>query len=453
MAVSPWQQWRLCVGLALVLAAGPPRAAAQEAGWETYYSRQNAFMIPFRFDANDRRIQSVLLQVSEDLGRTYQQQASAAPSARGFRFTATHDGWYWFAVQTRDTDGRLYPPSMAQVQQGIKVCVDTKPPVVTLRPAAPREGTVAVEWEVRDDNTDLNTLRVEYRPSGGPNWYPLPVPRLERGEKGWDPRVNGPVEVRLQVMDRARNSAQATTTVTPGAYQPPPGATAAPAGAAGDGPRGKVVHVRSLTFNLNYEFDNVGPSQVKTVEIWWTRNRHQWQKYPDSAKPQGPYPVRVQEEGSYGFTLIPRSGVGLAARPPEPGEEPQIWIEVDATRPVVAVHSAVVGPDTGKLTVTWSARDRWLRAQQPINLSYAQSREGPWLPLPGAERLDNAGTFTCATDALPFQIYVRVTATDEAGNVGSDIFRDAVKIDLKVPQVRSINVTASETGAPPPQPQ
>jgi hypothetical protein len=449
MALSPRQTWRLCVGLALVAAAVAPHVRAQEAGWETYYSRQNAFLIPFRFDANDRRIQSVLLQVSEDLGRTYQQNASAAPTERGFRFQARHDGWYWFAVQTRDTEGRLYPTSVAQVQQGIKVCVDTKPPAVTLRPAQPREGTVAVEWDISDDNLDLDTLRVEYRPSGARDWALLRVARSARDQQSWSPPAGGPVEVRLQVMDKARNPAEATTTVTPGAYRPGPGAGTA-AGPA-DAPRGQVIHVRSLAFQLNYECDNVGPSLVKNVEIWWTdKGKLRWQKYASDAKEKGPYPVRVERPGRYGFTLIARSGVGLAARAPEPGDEPQLWVEVDTEKPLVTVHNAVVSAETGKLTVAWSANDRFFRAQ-PITISYAKAREGPWATLPGAERLDNTGTFSCATDPpLPYQLYVRVTATDEAGNVGSDVFRDPVKIDLKVPQVRSINVIASDPGPPPP---
>jgi hypothetical protein len=449
MAHSPWQKWRLCVALALA-AAAPPAAPAQEPGWESFYSQQPAFRIPFRFDANDRRIRAVLLHVSEDLGRTYRQQASAVPGQREFRFQALHDGWYWFVVQTQDNEGRYYPPSVTQVQQGIKVCVDTKQPVVTLRPAQPRAGTVAVEWDIQDDNPDPNTLRLEYRPSGGA-WVLLPAPLQVRGEYSWDPRVGGPVEVRLQVQDKAHNFGQQTTTVTPGAYRPAPAGPGLAPGAAGP-VSGKVAHVRSLTFQLNYEIDNVGPSKVKEVEIWWTRDTRAWQKYPEPAREKGPYPVRVQEPGTYGFTLIPRSGVGLAARPPNPGDQPQIWIEVDLTAPRVTVNNAVVSADTGKLTVVWSASDRWLRPQ-PISISYAEKRDGSWTPLPGANRLENTGSYTIDTGSLPFQIYVRVEATDEAGNVGSDVFRDPVKIDLKVPQVKSINVTVSDPGSPPPPPQ
>jgi hypothetical protein len=445
MALSPWQKWRLCVGLALVAAAGP--AAAQDAG-NVFYSRQTGFLIPFQADPNDRRVQAVLLHVSEDLGRTYQPAASALPSERAFRFQARHDGWYWFAVQTRDTDGRAYPPNLTLLPPGIKVCVDTKPPVVALRPAAPREGSVAVEWNVSDENLDLNTLRLDYRPAGGRDWLPLAAPRLAHDQFGWSPPGGGPVEVRLQVLDKARNSAETTTTVTPGAYAPGTGVAPPAGGPAGAG--AKVVHVRSRAFQLNYEIGDVGPSKVKTVEIWWTRDKRRWEKYPEEARPDGPHPIRVTAPGRYGFTLIPRSGVGLAARPPEPYEEPQVWVEVDETAPRVRVYSASVNPETGKLTVTWGASDNFLRAQ-PISISVAEKPDGSWVPLPGAERLDNTGTYTCSTETLPWQVYVRVAATDEAGNVGVDVFREPVKIDLKVPKVRSINISA-EGPAPPAPP-
>jgi hypothetical protein len=129
--------WRLpATALTLVadlgLGAGPPRARAQGAEAErVYYSRQTAFLIPFQMDPG-ANAQQVLLHVSEDLGKTYQHVATAAPTDKSFRFQARRDGWYWFTVQTQTQDGRYYPPNVNQVQPGLKVCVDTQPPVVVL---------------------------------------------------------------------------------------------------------------------------------------------------------------------------------------------------------------------------------------------------------------------------------------------------------------------------------
>ena len=38
---------------------------------------------------------------------------------------------------------------------------------------------------------------------------------------------------------------------------------------------------------------------------------------------------------------------------------------------------------------------------------------------PGAESIANRGTFEAATEGLPFEFWLKVTAVDEAGNVGS----------------------------------
>src|SRR5262249_22634088 len=141
----------------------------------------------------------------------------------------------------------------------------------------------------------------------------------------WRAPGPGPVEVRLQVRDKANNPAEATTTVTPGAL--PPG------GAAPEAPRGNISHVKSRTFQLNYTIEEVGPSGVKNVEVWYTKDTRTWQRYSTDAPRQGPYTVTVQSEGRYGFTLIPRSGVGLADKPPQAGDQPQIWVEVDETKP------------------------------------------------------------------------------------------------------------------------
>jgi hypothetical protein len=247
------------------------------------------------------------------------------------------------------------------------------------------------------------------------------------------------VEVRLHVQDKAQNQAEATVTVRPGEFHPAAGAPAPEA------PRGNIIYVKSRTFQLSYSIEEEGPSGVKNVEVWWTRDTRSWQCYARDARRQGPYTVTVSGEGRYGFTLIPRSGVGLADKPPGAGDQPQVWVDVDETRPVVNLYNVVVGrgADAGKLTVYWTASDRFLRAQ-PITISYATSPDGPWTPM--GSRLANTGSFSCDSQALPYEFYVRVEAMDEAGNVGSAQTRETVKVDLKIPRVRDVNVVPMDPG-------
>ena len=86
--------WALLVA---ALAVSPGRA---EEG-NVCYSRQMTFRIPFQVDPGDRRVQKVLLSVSEDNGRTFQPAGDAAPSANGFLFHFLQAFWFRLIVDVR----------------------------------------------------------------------------------------------------------------------------------------------------------------------------------------------------------------------------------------------------------------------------------------------------------------------------------------------------------------
>src|SRR5207237_4392207 len=128
-----------------------------------------------------------------------------------------------------------------------------------------------------------------------------------------------------------------------------------------------------------YKIEDEGPSGIQAVELWYTRDGRTWEKYSENTEPKPPYLFQVHEEGLYGFSLIVRSGVGLADRPPRSGDPPQVWVEVDLTPPVVhwVKHAVGRGSDSGWLTITWQATDKNL-GREPITLSYAKDAQGPW---------------------------------------------------------------------------
>jgi hypothetical protein len=424
-----------------LLALAPLRSLAQAPATDgiAYWVPSRTFRVPFNFDPNDRRTQQVLLYSSEDNGRTWNYAASANPADRSFPFTAQHEGWYWFAVQTKDVDGREVPERNA-LQVGLKVSVDTLKPQATLRAVAPREGTVAVEWDVQDENLDALSLRIDYRPSGSRNeadWRPLRIPAIAHGEQGWTPPTNVPLEVRLQVWDKAKNLGEASTTVTPGVARPGAAAEAA----------GTVIHVKSRTFRLTFTIDNRGESGVQGIDIWVTRDTRTWKSHTAAAKPEQAkedsysVPLEVTSAGRWGFTLLPRSGVGLSEQAPRPGDQPQVWVEVDETRPTVQLNNVVVGQgqDLGRVTLYWSASDTFLKPK-PITISWSNSATGPWTVL--EQNLENTGSYTLDTKGrqLPFQFYVKIDAVDEAGNVGSAQTTAPVKVDTKIPRAGNIRV-------------
>jgi hypothetical protein len=430
-------RWRFAlVLLALLLPLFPCRAQPGSAAQvPTFYSQKPGFRIPFQTDVGSR-IRRLQLYVSEDQGRTWQATAEAQPGEHGFDFQARHDGWYWFSVRTIDTEDRAYPASMDLAQPRLKVCVDTQRPVVQLRASSVAGGSAAVEWEVRDDNLDLSSLRLDYRlPNGG--WQALAVPQTATGQRGWNPATNATLEVHLQVADYAGNLGEATIPLTPGAVQAP--AAPAPDPAAGN----SVRIVNNKRISINYKLEDVGKSGIAVIELWWTRDGHAWTKYNERSSPEAgvPYTVEVSDEGLYGFTLVARNKAGFGESPPGVGDQPQVWVEVDLTKPVVRLLGVEVGrsgADKGNLSISYSAADKNLE-RRPITISYAEKLDGPWTKIASNE--ENIGRYVWRMpEDVPYQFYVRVEAADRAGNVGTADTTAPVIVDLSKPRVKVIDV-------------
>jgi hypothetical protein len=422
-------------------------ALAQNEGPETFYSRTPSFRIPFK--AGDPRIRQLELYAWDTRTQTWQKVANTTPATGYFNFQAQRDGWYDFTVRTEDTTGRFYPPTLEKAQPGLRVCVDTVNPVVTVQPLQPREGGVGIKWDIRDDNLDVNSLRVEYRIQGGSEWVPLPVSRAASGQHTWSAATNSPLEVRVQVRDLAGNPGDASTSVTPSVMaQPAPGSTIPPTGgnSSGIGQRqsGEILFVNSKRIQLNYEVTNKGKSGVAAIELWVTTDGRNWTKHEERANPEPPYVVEVKGEGLYGFTLVARSGVGLGDPPPNVGDPPQVKIEVDLTPPSVRLESVRVGQgsDTGKMRIRYAANDRNIE-RQPITLLYSESPEGQWREIAKGE--ENRGEYVWTMPPeVPYQVYVKVEAVDRAGNVGSDTTPKPVAVDLSQPKVRVLGVAPSK---------
>ena len=176
--------------------------------------------------------------------------------------------------------------------------------------------------------------------------------------------------------------------------------------------------VNSKRITLNYELKDAGNSGVTGVELWSTQDTRTWKKGEIVAQTNHSYTVEVKDEGLYGFTLLPRSGGGAAKEAPQPGDQPQVWVSVDVTKPVVQITSLDLS-HSGKgpaLMIRWTAKHKNM-GPRPITLAYAEEPEGPWTPI--AAGLENNGQYEWQpTGGVPHHLYVRVEATDMHGNVG-----------------------------------
>lgn len=215
-----------------------------------------------------------------------------------------------------------------------------------------------------------------------------------------------------------------------------------------DGPRPSRV-VNSRTFEIDYEVEDVGPSGLSSVEFYITTDGGaKWWRYGKDEDLNSPFEVTVPRDGIYGFTLRARSGVGLAADPPQPGDRPSIVIAVDRTAPKVALLPVQqgTGRELNQITIRWSIEEA-NPSPKPVALSYAEDPRGPWEPITGWTT-DNGQHVWTVGPAVPSRFYVRLTARDSAGNVTRIETEQPVLVDLKKPSARIVDVQSVEGTSP-----
>jgi hypothetical protein len=428
-----------------------PAARAQDTGPRVAYSKSPVFRIPFDRDT-EHRWKQIQLYDSKDQGRTWHPRAVVAPEDGSFLVTiADGDGTYWFTTRTVDFDNRAYPMRLEDAVPQLKVIVDSRPPVVTLRGLPPRDGLSAIQWDIRDDHLDVRSpgaFALDYRVQGSSEWIPLRVDPAVSGQHAFRPAGTSTLEARLRVRDLAQNESETFATVLPPQDARPSQNpyNAEPVRQVNTPARTNVRLVNSTQFSLNYDLKEVGRSGVSVVELWHTQDGRSWHKYNEKTDPKQPYvyEVEVKGEGLYGLSLVVRSGVGLGAEPPHPGDPPQLWVEVDLTKPVVQLRTPEVGRgnDTGKMFLSWNAYDKNL-GPQAVTLEYAERAdvgEGGWRQIVANQSASGRYTWDMPHD-VPYQMVIRAKAVDRAGNVGFDQTPKAINVDLAIPKSVILDIT------------
>jgi len=183
-------------------------------------------------------------------------------------------------------------------------------------------------------------------------------------------------------------------------------------------PLARRVNTRS--FALEYELADVGDEGVAKVEAWCTHDGGQtWQRYAVDDDNRSPIPVTVDGAGEYGFTIVVSGTSAEPSAPPQAGDSPGLWVEVDLEPPTARILevNAARGQIGGELTVTWEADDEHLEPR-PIALFYSSRSTGPWTPI--ATSIENLGEFTWPIERhVPRRVYLKLEAHDAAGNVAA----------------------------------
>ncbi|WP_406701020.1 hypothetical protein V5E97_19730 [Singulisphaera sp. Ch08] len=109
-----------------------------------------------------------------------------------------------------------------------------------------------------------------------------------------------------------------------------PAGTSRPSEVAVSNPTNKLK-VPGPRFLLDYAVDRAGPDgRPAVVEIWVTEDGGKtWSRQGKDADRVSPVLVELNGEGTFGISLIARDADGLGDKPPAPGDEPKLWIEVE----------------------------------------------------------------------------------------------------------------------------
>jgi hypothetical protein len=468
----------------LLLLAGSMAVHAQPANDSdsTKYIRARSFNLAFTLPADDReRVQSLKLYVTSPGGRDWQLHATATPSQTrpapgsnmlqgNFDVRLDREGSYDFAIMTVYRDGRSLPESVERLTAEQRVVIDTRPPDVGLRAAAPKQRTdgsvvVGIEWQITDEYLDPNSIRMEGRWVGGlPAWGDLSERAgvAAQGRKEWTLAPGRRMEVRLSALDRAGNRADKFLVLGAGVGQTT-GSSTEPGGAPREGgaydaqPGYKITNDKTL--KLQFKVREATLSGIDTVELWATLRGNDWRKVDQQFSPPAEgsdvaeIEYTVPQDGTYGLTLVARSKAKIAQPAPSGNQPPQIWVVVDTKEPdieqFIVKFAQANNPRT--LVLTWKAKDEHLEAQ-PVIFQYlvldkngrALNKNGKgdeWIDL--TPQLANTGRHVCATPQLPagsYQFKVRMTVADRAGNVAESVFKDPVNIDVTPPHVEIIDV-------------
>ncbi|MEN6405921.1 MAG: hypothetical protein ABFC77_05560 [Thermoguttaceae bacterium] len=366
--------------------------------------RQSLFAIPYRIEQtgdSSRQPAEVQLFVSTDRGKRWQMYARAMPNQQRFMFRAGNDGEYWFAIRTVERSGKARPESITS--PGLRVIVDTR------------------GENAKSPNSNSGG-QAGAKTASNPSSSPSNSNANSNGQ--------GSVAIAINpaIGRKASNSEGPAFGVDSSSGLPP-----------GERPR----MVNSLTFELEYDVESVGPSGIGRVELWGTRDGgRSWRRYNVDGDRRSPLVAHVDDEGVYGFRVVVTNGSGLGGKPPAAGDLPDLWIGVDQTKPTARIVSAQQGVDAeaGQLIISWQADDKTLAAR-PVSLSFRSDTSGSWLPI--ASGLENTGRYAWPIDGrTPAQFYLRLEVRDEAGNVGVCQTSDLVTVDQSRPKIRIRDVRA-----------
>lgn len=199
--------------------------------------------------------------------------------------------------------------------------------------------------------------------------------------------------------------------------------------------------VNQKQFRLRYHVDGLQPDQIGSVAIFGSRDMGQtWELWTTDRDKVSPVEIKIQDEGRYAFRVVITNLGGLASQIPDPGTDPELVVDVDLTSPIPQITAAPYGkdPTSASLIIQWRCPDLDL-ADEPIALAFSSSPSGPWSTI--TRGTPNSGEFVWKLQPnLPKSVYLRMAATDRAGNRGFHQLPNPINLAPLIPSGRILGI-------------
>ena len=180
--------------------------------------------------------------------------------------------------------------------------------------------------------------------------------------------------------------------------------------------------VRSRHLSLEYRL--TGAQAGAVVDLWYTRDRGRtWHPGDDKGYPASPIRFRVPAEGLYGWVISLRNDPDSPTSAPMAGTQPQRWVFVDATPPLLQWEGVEPAEDfatSRRVYLRWTAYDSNLPVR-PISLAWQSSIDQIWHVL--EEAIPNTGRYDWTVpEEVAGQLTLNIAVCDEGRHVVERMF-------------------------------
>jgi hypothetical protein len=198
----------LIAAIGMSLALGTEiEAQAQD---EVIYWARPEFIIPFQVDPNGVPPREVILEASEDLGRTWYVVSRGDVRTRQFRFSSPKNGDFLFRLKMVDDSGRTF----SNPGEPLHICVDTDKPTAKLSIEMDHYGDLNARISISDQNLDQASITLDFQIEDSDDWEPIPFDLQKQGNSSdwtgygtWSiPQTARQIKVRLKGRDKAGNA-------------------------------------------------------------------------------------------------------------------------------------------------------------------------------------------------------------------------------------------------------